>query len=474
MKLILIAALSFCAAALAQNQSPDVEPDYGHAAPVFPRIWKPYESRFVPEPANVDRARLEIADGKLHLTLHKLIAAVIANNLTIASARIYPAIAQTDLLRARSGQSPRGVDMASIPSGVFAGAEGGSILGSAGGGGGGGSNAGGITGGASAVNVRPSGVFDPSISVGFSLDRTASPLNSLVVAGAARVTNTTAALNLSYVQAFSSGTSISASYGLQRQGSTQNFLLFNPAFTPGFTAAVTQQLLNGFGFKVNRALIEVAQNEQHIERESFRQQAVTALVSAENAYWDLIAAQESVRAAELELKAAQQLASNNRKSYEAGIMSMVDIETADSQVASSQRDLVVAKTAEELAEVTLKSMLTKDLDGSIATAVIEIDDTFPEPEDEHLPPLQEAMKIAKENRPEISIANGNIKSETDVLPFIRNSLLPNLNAFVLFSTVALDDILGTALVEVIHVKYPQIAVGISVSFPVRKPAGGGR
>ena len=53
------------------------------------------------------------------------------------------------------------MDASTIPSGVFSGAEGGSILGTAGGGGGGSSNAGGITGSAGAVNIRPSGVFDP-------------------------------------------------------------------------------------------------------------------------------------------------------------------------------------------------------------------------------------------------------------------------------------------------------------------------
>ena len=39
------------------------------------------------------------------------------------------------------------------------------------------------------------------------------------------------------------------------RASTQRHLLFDPAFTPGFTATVSQQLLNGFGFAVNRALI---------------------------------------------------------------------------------------------------------------------------------------------------------------------------------------------------------------------------
>ena len=137
-------------------------------------------------------------------------------------------MAQTDLLRARSGASPRGVDVSAIPSGVFAGAQGGSILGSAGGGGGGASNAGGITGAASQVTIGPSGVFDPTFSVNFSIDHTSSPLNTLVVAGVPSVTNGTAAASFSYVQAFPSGTSITGSYTFQRQSSTQLHLLFDP------------------------------------------------------------------------------------------------------------------------------------------------------------------------------------------------------------------------------------------------------
>jgi hypothetical protein len=49
---------------------------------------------------------------------------------------------------------------------------------------------------------------------------------------------------------------------MQHQKSTQEHLLFNPDVTPGFTATVSQQMLNGFGFAVNRALIKVAENER--------------------------------------------------------------------------------------------------------------------------------------------------------------------------------------------------------------------
>ena len=111
-------------------------------------------------------------DGKLRLSMEQLVAAVVENNLTIASARYYPWIGQTDLLRARSGSSPRGVDATTIPSGVFAGAVGGSILGTAGGSGGGSSNPGGITGSAGASISLLRDVFDPSFRMSFSRDHT--------------------------------------------------------------------------------------------------------------------------------------------------------------------------------------------------------------------------------------------------------------------------------------------------------------
>jgi outer membrane protein TolC len=455
----------------AQAQAPApsaLSTDYGVAVKPFPFVYKPYQPRRVPQAhiSNAPNVPLEVRDGKLQLSMAQLVAAVVANNLTIASARYYPSMARTDLLRAKSGASPRGVDASVIPSGVFAGAQGGSILGSASGGGGGASNAGGITGGASQVNIGPSGVFDPSFRVSFSIDHTSSPLNTLKVAGLPTVTNGTAAASFSYGQAFSSGTSITGSYSIQRQNSTQLRLLFNPDYTPGFTATVAQQLVNGFGFKVNRALIEVAQNEQKIEREAFRQQVVTALVAAENAYWDLIADQQAVRAAEETLRVSQQLLANNQKEFEAGVMARLDVGTAQSQVASSQRDYIIAQTNVQYAELQLKSMFSKTMEDPLLSATIETTESFPDPQETPLPGLDQAVATAHANRPEVPIAEGNIKSQVDVLPFLRNALLPSVNVFALVNNVGLYNVFGTSFSEAIKFKYPQFAFGVNVSFPL--------
>jgi len=458
-------------AAVAQDQTSEsnvMSRDFTVGRPIFPHITGPYRpEKFVgPNLADSPSAPLTVRDGKLRLSLDQVIDAVVQNNLTLAAARYYPKMAQTDLLRARSGQSPRGVDVSTIPSVIFAGAQGGSILGTANGTGGSVSNAGGITGAASSVSVSPSGVFDPALRAAFSLDRTPSPLNTLVVAGVPSVTNKTWAASLAYVQAFSSGTSITFSYSYQEQNSTQLHLLFNPDYTPGFTATVSQQMLNGFGFKVNRALIEVAQNEQKIERESFRQQLITAIANAQNAYWDMIAAQQAVVAAEQAVKVAQQLEQNNRRELQVGLMAPLDVITAQSQVASAQRDLVIAQTNRQYAELELKSLLSKNLEEPYASVAVEATDVFPEPDNAALPKLEDAVAAANKNRPEIAVAEGNIKSQTDILPFLKNALLPTVNIFALFNTVGLYSAFSTSTLDMFQVKYPQFAFGVTINFPV--------
>src|SRR5580704_11934891 len=94
-----------------QAQSPSaLATDYSHAVKPFPWVYKPYHARAVPRArlSNASKIPLEVRDGKFRLSMAQLVAAVVQNNLTVASARYYPAEAQTDLLRARSGASPRG------------------------------------------------------------------------------------------------------------------------------------------------------------------------------------------------------------------------------------------------------------------------------------------------------------------------------------------------------------------------------
>src|SRR5208282_1417585 len=96
----------FCPPALAQTT------DYSKSVSQFPNLVGPYMPRYVPEPNLANSARIDqlIKEGKIYLSLDDAIALALENNLDLAIARYNLPIADTDILRAKSGASTRGVN----------------------------------------------------------------------------------------------------------------------------------------------------------------------------------------------------------------------------------------------------------------------------------------------------------------------------------------------------------------------------
>lgn len=447
------------------------------------RFYEAYRSSKVPAPQLENGPSLlqMIRDGKLKLSLAGLKTAVRENNLDLASAAYNTLYADTDLMRTKGGGAPRGAPGVQIPSGLFTGAIGAGV-GDTGGLGGFGS-AGGISGGGRQVTLRQRGTFDPSIAVNFSQDRTSSPLNTIRVSGVPTVTTSTTALQARYSQAFTTGTSLSVGFNNQRQSSTQQFLLYNPAVVSSLSVNVTQQILNGAGRAVNRRFLTVAKNEKKITEEAYRQQLITTLALAQNSYWDLVAARDNVKVAEKSLEVARQLFQENRIREELGQLSALDVVTSEAEVASRQRDLVVAQASRQMGEADLKNVLAKQIDAALGPAEIETTDPLPDSRDSDIPKLNEAMTTAMKYRPELRQAEGNILNQAVAVEFARNSLKPTLLLFGLYSSAGLfgdrtieDPVSGNRIIlpggiwqtwnQVFTSTFPEYAVGFSFTIPL--------
>ncbi len=447
------------------------------------RFYEAYRPSKVPLPEMTNSPSLlqMIREGKLKLSLSGLKSAVRENNLDIVSAIYDTLYADTDLMRAKGGGAPRGAPGVVIPSGLFTGAIGVGV-GDTGGLGGFGS-AGGISGGGRQVTLRPRGTFDPSVAVSFSQDRTTSPLNTIRVSGVPTVTTSTTALQTRYSQAFTTGTSLSVGFNNQRQSSTQEFLLYNPSVVSSLSVNITQQVLNGAGRAVNRRFLTVARNEKKITQEAYRQQLITTLALAQNSYWDLVAARDNVRVAEKSLEVARQLYQENKVREELGGLSSLDVVTSEAEVASRQRDLVVAQATHQMQEADLKNVLAKQIDAALGPAEIETTDPLPQPKDSDIPKLSEAMTTAMKYRPELRQAEGNILNQAVAVEFAKSSLKPTLTLFALYTTAGLfgdriieDPVSGNRIVlpggiwqawnQVFTSTFPEYAVGFSFTIPL--------
>src|SRR5438874_3781557 len=169
--LLLITMLPALAFAEDKNAaSPARLPDYSKPHSHIPNLFFPYFPRSVPPPSfsNTDRMGRTIKDGKLLLSLNDAIALALENNLDLVIARYNLSIADTDVLRTKSGASARGVSTGVVqntPGGTGTG-----IGSTSGGGGGAASSTSGATsgGGAGGTSVGSGGAGSGSAGLGTS------------------------------------------------------------------------------------------------------------------------------------------------------------------------------------------------------------------------------------------------------------------------------------------------------------------
>lgn len=480
----LLFALALLPATCAAQTGAVKTPDYGLGQKWFPHVLAPYKQSSI-APANLDNSQglsQMVHDGKIELSLTQLAQLVVENNLTLAADRYNYGFAKTDLLRSQGGQAARGVAAAgaNIPDAFFTAAIG-SGVGNLAGLGGIGLN-GAITETTRTIVLTPRGAYDPTLIFNASWDRTASPLNTLVVAGIPDVLTNTAFYQLGWEQAFTTGTSFSVAFTNQRQGSTQNSLLFQPNVISRITIGVVQQLTNGFGRTVNRRFITASHNDISIVRNWFEQQVDTTLAQAEDAYWNLVLAQEQVESSQQAVKAAMDLLADSQVRATIGVMDPLDVLTAESGVAAARRDLIVAQTNLDQQQLSLKTLFAKQITESLGDVRIVATEPLPQPKPSDVPDLNDALHTAMMNRPELPQAQGAADNDKLALKLTRNLLLPTFNVYGYFAPGGLAgdsyaNLSGTrvleqaglpqALAEVFEGKFPEYAYGFTLTIPLR-------
>ncbi len=282
------------------------------------------------------------------------------------------------------------------------------------------------------------------------------------------------AFTASYAQMFPLGTSYSLTLNGQRQSSTQQNLLFNPASVTRFALGVNQPLLNGFGRLSNERFIMVARNNTKVAEHVFRLQVINTVVAVENAYWDLAALQQSVRVAEQALAVAQQLYRDNQIRLDVGTMSPLDVTSAESEVAARTRDLTVATTNLQLQEATFKNMLVKKVGPELDSVRIVIKDPMPESSQTDIPDLEKALAEALETRPELHQAGITLQNQDISVRFTGEALRPAFSVFGFYAGAGLQGTsTGTsagildAFGQSFKAEYPEYAGGFSLSILLR-------
>src|SRR5271163_4744578 len=387
--------------------------DYSNGPRVFPSMLAPYKPVGIEHPdlANSPRIDQLIHDGKLQLTLQDAVELSLQNSLDILIQRYTPWLADTDILLAKAGGSPRGfLSVAQVPGNVAA-----DIV-------------------ASSANV-PILNLDPALTSAVSIFSGSIPINNPFTTGAGTTGESgllaekihSSAFNFGYSQAFTSGTSVNASWNNARGSTSPTANLLNPSVTSALTATISQQLLNGCCFSVNRRNLIIAKNNRKIADLVFTQQAITTVTNTITAYWELVYARENVKVEQQAVAVSLKLSNDNKKQLEIGTMAPLDVTRAESELASDQGNLLVAQTTQLQDEQVLKNAISKD---PLATNLINVEiiplDLPARPEAIEAATFEDAIKEAFGKRPDVLQEVYNLKNADVDVKATANALLPLL------------------------------------------------
>jgi outer membrane protein len=414
----------------------------------FPNPLGAYTPRGIPEAifGNTPRIQDLIREGVLYLSLNDAIALALENNLDIAIARYNLQIADTDVLRAKSGSNIRGV-----ATGLVTGTQGGAAAagtGAAGGGAGGtqtgaggaGTGAFGIVQSTLGTTGGPIPQFDPSLNGTLQLEHATTPQSSTILTGTRELKQNTGVGNFSYNQGFATGTNLSVGFNNNRISSNSLFSQVNPAVNTNFRMTVSQHLLQGFGIGNNTRLIRIAKNNRQISDISFRNQVIASTSQIQNIYWDLVSAYEDVKVRERSLALANRTLSDNRKQVEIGTLAPIEIVRAESEAAARNQELIVSQTNLQLQQTFMKNAISRSLADPMLAAVPVIPTDRMIVTSEPVPSVDELVKTALENSPDyaqslIDLTNRDINKKA-----ARNALLPTLDLFGFYGASGLGGV----------------------------------
>lgn len=425
-------------AAPSQHQRFEVT-DYSKPKRHFPNPIAPYTPQQIAPPDLTNSPKVDqlMREGKIYLSMDDAVALALENNLDIAIQRYNLGIADTDVLRAKSGAN----QFLGVNSGLVQNTPGGGVGGLSGtvGSGPGGTSAG--TGGIGAGSLGLTSTeglgptissFDPIISGTLQFDHNNSIANN-IFSGAPITRQGTTTANFTYTQGLASGTNLLVGFNNTRLGTNSAFNTFSPGVSSSFQFRLTQHLLQGFGFLPNDRLIRITKNNREISDVAFRLQIITTVDQIENLYWNLVFAYENVRVAQESLAFAQKTLSDNQKQVQIGSLAPIEVVRAQNTVAADQQSLIQAQTNLDLQQLLMKNALSRSLqDPALASAEVIPTTTMALPQQEPVVPTEDLINQALQHRAELAETRIDLTNRDLSTKAIKNSLLPSLDLFAYY------------------------------------------
>ncbi len=444
-----------------------------------------------------DSIRLEslLRDGKLYLSLRDAISLALENNLDLELERYGIRLADSDVLRSKSGSLPRGIPLSVRESPAGLGTPNLGPNGTLGGGDSPTLNS--LIGPGVQVDLSILGSIplvtgpaipnlDPQVVANAGWSHQSTIQNSIFLPDIASLNSNTTTANVGYQQGFTSGGTLDAFFDNQRLNQNNSLFLYNPTVSSSVGLTFTQPLLRGFGFEANRRYIKIAANNRRVSDTVLLQQLMATVSGIIRLYWDLQSLNGDVRVREEAVASASQFLQDSRNQMEAGTFAEVDVTRAQAELSRRQRDLAVARSLVREQEAVVKDYITRGrVDGPLGKAPIVAIDPLPEPSPSETFSIDQLYAEAIHTRPEAAQVKIQLENAVLSLRGSQNGIRPELDLVATAENTGLAGTTlqegvrasplltggyGSALTQLVHNNFPTYSVGVQLALPLRNRA----
>lgn len=251
--------------------------------------------------------------------------------------------------------------------------------------------------------------------------------------GASSLNNLRHQFGFNFSQALPYGTSLAVDASVNRQSNNSVTNTFNPSYQSLIRYTVGQHILRDRGTAINTRSIIVGRNNEKISEIQFETQITNLLVQAQKAYWDLVFAAEDLKVKQRSLDLAQQTLTENQQKVDIGVLAPIEVKQTQSEVANRNQQLIQSRGSLVTNEDQIKKMISAETDPSLFLVKLTTMDSPRRPTTVTVPGLEEAVKIALENRPELRQAMIEMTNREIDVDYSNNQKKPILDLTATFT-----------------------------------------
>lgn len=255
------------------------------------------------------------------------------------------------------------------------------------------------------------------------------------------------------------------------------YIEINPTYSSSLSASIVQPLLRDFGKMANTRLIVQSRIARDQAAWSFASAVQATIQTVENAYWDLLFANENLKAKTEALERAKDLNRITKIKIDVGALAPIEIVQTEVTIAQREQEIIVAEGLIGDAQDRLKRIL--NVKGRVEWDRPIVPSDKPVMESREFD-VEAGIQRALELRPEVKQAVVDIESKKVSLAYNRNQLKPrlDLSAGYGLSGVGYNKTLEgpeggyvsrdymDALYQIRDADYPGWNVGLSFSVPI--------